>query len=1589
MKKKATALWPIALGVICLLFTAPAQARPIFGGGSDTTLHGLNVEEPDAADDGKYVQYDHGTTSYIYDTPAGGGDMTQTVWDGNLDGYIDHDAGGVGISLTGQTGFVQVSGATPFVSFTVGSAVTLDDGSGNSPALVLQDEANATLTVTKLQAGGASLAMSAGNLYVMPAGDSDDYLVFSTASNVPSIGTAGSTALHIKADGGDILFAPDADDDDRIVFSTATNVPQITTDGGANLNINSDGGSISFGDETLATTGTLGAGATTVTGNLVQRVDAEAYLTISTANGGGTSITQTSDGTDSITIGDDADLVIISAGNWDVDADGVISGVTLEVSGNLVAGSGSIVITDDAGNLDGTKVADADLGDITVSTGTWTVTDLTITDEAQGDILYFDGSNWVRLAPGVSGQYLQTQGAAANPQWASTGVSGDIENVGDVSSGAAFTADGAGNTLYFEGATANDYEIIFTAADPTDADYTITLPVTTGTVMLGPAGLGTDNILIRTNGTGNLVQATGISVADTTNFITVASASAGISFGTDPADAGDIRLPNAATIMFEASPADTDVNALTVNSSEAVLIGSAGASAVTITPATTFSGGITDAGTIAAGTWQGTAIADTYVADDITLTSITQITGRSLDDVTDGSSYQRVAAADVNASGHVDILYDSDGTGAVQVTGPTETRAVTIDDAAQTLAARNRDNTFTENNTFGNADTDTLTIRSLILGGNSRAVWIAESAPTPSYASGTTDFYVAGNVEVARTIYAAGGFVSTGAGDSYVSLANNETYNPASGYRIYFEGGSLKVYDGTEKYLIDTAYAPTLTGTTWSFAAVTNLILPHGNDATADASGEIAFDDDDDRLVFQIGATQRYFDFTGDTADYVLKSDGSGHFTLQADATAGTPTWNSVSAPTGDTTIAHDAGEETNFTFTGNYTTGTQFLIQQLTGNPSGGTLFEVRAADGDTGLAKFGDGTNAVLISQAGNMTLAGTALITAGGVVLGDSSPDANGEIGYASSEYLFYGGALAPATSDGGALGSATKMWSDLFLASGGVINFNNGDVTATHAANTLSFAGASSGYNFDATVAVTGGFVNVGVADTTNGVVNVYGNTTSSTQGGALNLHMAADHDGTIDYYTIQPIEDSLLIGTDVDPDIMYLSAAKDLYLTAGSLMLPSGEAINFNAGDVTLTHSANVLTIAGGNLVTNVDEATFTHSGATSFQLVSTSGTVKVEDVVFTGGALSSVASITDGTASWSSSSLSGFVDITTTGDITVGDDLLVSDGGVINFNAGDVTLTHSANTLTLAGGDLALGANNLTLTGTVGSAAAEIADLYLADGGVIYGQNDQSATLTSSASLWTANNFAVTTQFKLPSSDAGPTATAGYIRHDSTVANFTGGAIKYHSGTSEFQVLAMDSSVAGACTGGQVATYDADLDTWKCTTVAGTGDFKADGTVPMTADIELENGETIGNATDGDITLTGNLVVTGQTTGTAKTFTVESGVTNSAQLSDVTGNITLTAAEVSGTLIMADTTGDKIFELPTPLVGYNTIINIAYSGVTVQVISGTTCYVDGTETAGATGATITTGTVGEYFACWTIHDSAADEFRWAIRKTDD
>lgn len=78
---------------------------------------------------------------------------------------------------------------------------------------------------------------------------------------------------------------------------------------------------------------------------------------------------------------------------------------TITLSGD-VSGSGSTAITTAIGN---NKVTGAMIA---------------LGSDAQGDVMYYNGTDYVRLAAGTSGQYLQTQGAGANPQWATVSGGG-------------------------------------------------------------------------------------------------------------------------------------------------------------------------------------------------------------------------------------------------------------------------------------------------------------------------------------------------------------------------------------------------------------------------------------------------------------------------------------------------------------------------------------------------------------------------------------------------------------------------------------------------------------------------------------------------------------------------------------------------------------------------------------------------------------------------------------------------------------------------------------------------------------------------------------------------------------------------------------------------------------------------------------------------------------------------------------------------------------------------------------------------------------------------------------------------------------
>ena len=100
------------------------------------------------------------------------------------------------------------------------------------------------------------------------------------------------------------------------------------------------------------------------------------------------------------------------------------------------------------------------------------------------------------------------------------------------------------------------------------------------------------------------------------------------------------------------------------------------------------------------------------------------------------------------------------------------------------------------------------------------------------------------------------------------------------------------------------------------------------------------------------------------------------------------------------------------------------------------------------------------------------------------------------------------VRPSSNDAAALGSATVSWSDLFLASGAVINFNNGDVTITHSSNALNIGGGNVGIGtgtFGTNAATVLGIANGTVPSTSPAnMIQVYSKDSSD---GATNATLA--------------------------------------------------------------------------------------------------------------------------------------------------------------------------------------------------------------------------------------------------------------------------------------------------------------------------------------------------------------------------------------------------------------------------------------------------------------------------------------------------
>ena len=176
--------------------------------------------------------------------------------------------------------------------------------------------------------------------------------------------------------------------------------------------------SVGSNGEVLKTnsSGQIEWGATSGNGTVTQ---------VGSTSGGGLRTNTGSDFTTSGTLGIDVnakgDLVVGTADNT----------VT-----NLTAGANGKVLTADSAETSGLKWADAST---TIADNSVTGAKIALGSDAQGDVMYYNGTDWARLAAGTANHFLQTKGANANPVWASASAANTFTASYDSSTGVVTT----------------------------------------------------------------------------------------------------------------------------------------------------------------------------------------------------------------------------------------------------------------------------------------------------------------------------------------------------------------------------------------------------------------------------------------------------------------------------------------------------------------------------------------------------------------------------------------------------------------------------------------------------------------------------------------------------------------------------------------------------------------------------------------------------------------------------------------------------------------------------------------------------------------------------------------------------------------------------------------------------------------------------------------------------------------------------------------------------------------------------------------------------------------------------------------------
>lgn len=235
---------------------------------------------------------------------------------------------------------------------------------------------------------------------------------------------------------------------------------------------------------------------------------------------------------------------------------------------------------------------------------------------------------------------------------------------------------------------------------------------------------------------------------------------------------------------------------------------------------------------------------------------------------------------------------------------------------------------------------------------------------------------------------------------------------------------------------------------------------------------------------------------------------------------------------------------------------------EKINDAPADGTYYSRRNnawAAGTVDLSGYAQLTGAAFtgaVSSTGSIT--GASLVATGAITVGTE---------------------IVPDTNDGASLGSASAQFSDVWLAEGGKIDWDNGDATLTQVGNLLTLAGAE--------------FVNAAdPVQTLGNATKGYVDTGLGTKANSSHTHAQSDITGlTAALALLAPLASPALTGTPTAPTASPgdddTSIATTAFVTAAINVIKGGVSASFDTLSEIVANFANYAALAGAAFTGNL------------------------------------------------------------------------------------------------------------------------------------------------------------------------------------------------------------------------------------------------------------------------------------------------------------------------------------------------------------------------------------------------------------------